>query len=88
MSAKVVIYTTRFCPFCIRARRLLKKKGIDYEEIGVANDPALWQKMQILSGRNTVPQIFINDQPIGGFDDMARLDRSGELDALLSTTQQ
>lgn len=87
MSAKVVMYATRFCPFCMRARSMLKKKGIDYEEISVGSDPALWQEMQALSGRDTVPQIFINDQSIGGFDDMAFLERQGKLDPLLNTEQ-
>ena len=87
MSAKVVMYTTRFCPFCMRARSMLKNKGIEYEDIAVGNDPALWQKMQALSGRDTVPQIFINDQAIGGFDDMAFLERQGKLDPLLNIEQ-
>lgn len=87
MSAKVVMYSTRFCPFCMRARSLLKSKGVEYEDIGVGNDPALWQKMQSLSGRDTVPQIFINDQAVGGYDDIALLERQGKLDSLLNTEQ-
>ena len=87
MSAKVVMYTTRFCPFCMRARSMLKNKGIEYEDIAVGNDPALWQKMQALSGRDTVPQIFINDQAVGGFDDIALLERQGKLDSLLNIEQ-
>jgi len=84
-KAKVVMYATRFCPYCMRARRLLKNKKIEFEEISVSGDATLWEKMEQLSGRNTVPQIFINEQPIGGYDDMALLDNNGELDQLLAT---
>jgi len=87
MSAKVVMYSTRFCPFCMRARRLLGKKGIEFQEINVGGDAALWQEMESLSGRNTVPQVFINDQALGGFDDIALLDRQGKLDPLLNIEQ-
>lgn len=83
MSASVVIYTTRFCPYCIRARRLLKKKGIEFEEVRVGSDNELWEKMEELSGRNTVPQIFINNQPVGGYDDIVALNKIGELDVKL-----
>jgi glutaredoxin 3 len=71
----------------MRARSMLKNKGIEYEDIAVGNDPALWQKMQALSGRDTVPQIFINDQAVGGFDDIALLERQGKLDSLLNIEQ-
>ena len=87
MSAKVVMYTTRFCPYCMRARSMLKNKGVEFEDIAVGNDPALWQKMQTLSGRDTVPQIFINDQAVGGYDDIALLERQGKLDPLLNIEQ-
>ena len=83
MTAKVTMYTTRFCPYCMRARSLLKKKGIDYEEIPVGGDNSLWDEMEKLSNRNTVPQIFINGQSVGGYDDIAALDRNNELDTLL-----
>lgn len=82
--AKVVMYATRFCPYCIRARMLFKQKGVNYEEIAVDHQPELRKKMQKLSGRHTVPQIFINDKPIGGFDDLAALDRRNALDPLLN----
>lgn len=78
------MYATRFCPYCMRARRLLKKKQIEFEEISVSSDAALWKKMEQLSGRNTVPQIFINEEPIGGYDDMALLDSKGQLDQILA----
>ncbi len=81
--ANVIMYATRFCPYCMRARSLLKKKGIEFEEISVSGGNTLWAEMEEKSGRNTVPQIFINDQPVGGYDDIAALNRAGELDAML-----
>ena len=84
MSAKVTMYSTRFCPFCIRARSLLGSKGVAYEEIDVGSDSSQWQKMQALSGRDTVPQIFINEEAVGGYDDIALLERQGKLDAMLA----
>ena len=83
MSAEVIMYSTRFCPYCMRARHLLKKKGVAFEEIPVGGDSDLWEEMEQRSGRNTVPQIFINDKPVGGYDDIAILDLSDELDKLL-----
>jgi glutaredoxin 3 len=80
----VVIYTTRFCPYCISAKRLLDKKTVAYTEIKVDNNPALRQEMMQRSGRYTVPQIWIGDQHIGGCDDMYALERSGQLDNLLA----
>lgn len=82
----VKIYTTPFCPYCIRARALLQRKSIVYEEIDVSGNPTLWTEMERLSKRNTVPQIFINGVGIGGYDDMAALERAGKLDALLYPT--
>lgn len=79
----VKMYATRFCPYCLRARSLLKRKGVEWEEINVGSDPVLWQEMEDASGRNTVPQIFIGDVHVGGYDDTASLDRAGKLDALL-----
>lgn len=79
----VRMYATLFCPYCLRARMLLKRKGIQYEEISVGSDAELWAEMERLSQRDTVPQIFIGDLSIGGYDDMAALDRAGKLDALL-----
>jgi glutaredoxin 3 len=82
--ATVIMYTTQWCPFCVRAKALLNHKGISFEEIDVSGDDALRTKMVEESGRQTVPQIFINGQPIGGFEDLASLDREGELDRLLA----
>ncbi len=79
----VRMYSTRFCPYCIRARMLLKGKGVAYEDISVGNDAGLWAEMSSLSGQNTVPQIFIGDHHVGGYDDLAADSRSGELDKLL-----
>jgi len=77
------MYCTRFCPYCISADRLLKSKGVLVNRISVDNDPELWSKMEKITGRHTVPQIFIGDRHIGGYDDLAALDRAGELDPLL-----
>ncbi|MEH6557945.1 MAG: glutaredoxin 3 [Oceanicoccus sp.] len=82
--ADVQIYTTRFCPFCIRAKQLLDKKSVPYNEINVDGKPELRSEMKSRSGRHTVPQIWIGDQHIGGNDDLWALDRSGKLDDLLS----
>ena len=80
----VVVYTTRVCPYCIQAKALLKKKGVAFSEIDVSNDPEKRTWLVSATGQRTVPQIFINDQPIGGFDEMAALNRKGELDRLLA----
>lgn len=81
--AKVIIYTTASCPYCVQAKQLLTHKEIAYDEIRVDLDSEKRDEMIELSGRRTVPQIFINDQAIGGFDDLWALERSGELDKLL-----
>ncbi len=81
--SNVVIYLTPICPYCNRARRLLERKGVEYTIIDVARDTALRDEMERRSGRETVPQIFIDHQHIGGFDDMAALDLDGELDKIL-----
>jgi glutaredoxin 3 len=80
----VTIYTTAWCPFCIRAKMLLDKKQIKYTEIKVDGDQEKRQEMTKLSGGRTVPQIFIGNTPIGGCDEMFALERQGELDALIS----
>ena len=83
MPAEVIMYATRFCPYCMRARRLLKKKGVEFKEIPVGGNSELWAEMERLSKRNTVPQIFINGESVGGYDDIALLERNHELDTLL-----
>ena len=81
--AHVVIYTTNYCPYCTGAKALFRSKNIDFEEIDVTHDPAKRDEMERLSQRWTVPQIFIDGQPIGGYDDVRELDAMGELDRLL-----
>jgi len=80
----IQIYTTRFCPYCIAAKALLKRKGVAFEEIDVGRDWELREKMiQRANGRTTVPQIFIGQTHVGGCDDLHALDRAGKLDPLL-----
>lgn len=81
--SEVVMYCTRFCPYCTSAERLLVSKGVPIRKIAVDNDPGLWREMENITGRHTVPQIFIGDYHVGGYDDLAALDRAGELDPLL-----
>lgn len=84
--AKVELYTTTFCPYCVRAKSLLKSKGIAFIEIDVTDDDALRAKMVELSGgRRTVPEIFINDKIVGGYDELKALDDAGQLDPMLAT---
>jgi glutaredoxin 3 len=79
----IEIYTTPTCGFCHAAKRLLATKGAAFREISVAGDPALRQEMMTRSGRQTVPQIFIGGQHVGGCDDLYALERSGKLDPML-----
>lgn len=81
--AKIVIYTTEYCTYCVTAKQLLDQKGAKYTEIRVDTDAAKKEEMMARSGRRTVPQIFINDQHIGGADDLMALNAAGKLDALL-----
>ena len=80
----VRMYSTRLCPFCHMARRLLTAEGVEWEEIGVDGNPELRAEMQAASGRHTVPQIWVGDVHVGGFDDLAALERAGRLDPLLA----
>ena len=78
---EVILYTTAHCPFCVRARKLLDKKGIEYTDIRIDEKPEMRSEMEKLSnGVTSVPQIFIGDFHVGGYDDMAELDMEGELD--------
>ena len=81
--ADVVMYKTLVCPYCNMAGALLRKKGVTWREVDVTWDAELREEMEERSGRRTVPQIFIDDFSVGGYDDLARLDRAGELDPLL-----
>ena len=80
----VTLYGNATCPFCGAARMLLTKKAIQFEDINVGSDPALRAEMSERSGKQTVPQIFIGDTPIGGFDELYALDKSGKLDNMLA----
>ena len=80
----VVIYTTRWCPFCVRAKALLDQKGVSYQEIPVDGDPAIRQQMAERAGRTSVPQIWIGDLHIGGCDELHAFERQGRLDAMLN----
>ena len=79
----IVMYTTSWCPYCERARRLLKAKGAAFDEIDVESSAQKRTEMQTRSGRRSVPQIFIGDQHVGGSDELAALEAAGKLDALL-----
>jgi glutaredoxin 3 len=82
---KVVIYTTRFCPYCVRAKQLLTRKGAAFEEIDVSGDWAARDALvEKAGGRMTVPQIWIGDTHVGGSDELAALERASKLDALLA----
>lgn len=81
---KITVYSTQSCPYCVRAKGLLSSKGYPYEEIDVSFDADLREAMvQKAGGRRTVPQIFIGETHVGGFDDLSALDRQGKLDALV-----
>jgi glutaredoxin 3 len=80
---KVVMYTTAICPYCVRAKMLLKKKGAEFEELRIDGSRELMREMLQRSQRRTVPQIFIDDFHVGGYDDLAELNAFGKLDPLL-----
>jgi len=77
--ARVQVYSTRWCGYCVRAKALLDARGIQYEEVALDEDPAFRQKLFELTGGWTVPQILVDDQPIGGYTELLRLDREGRL---------
>ena len=83
-TPEITMYTTRYCPYCVRARILLEGKGVVFEDIAIDGNPALRQEMVEKSMAYSVPQIWIGDQHIGGCDELYQLERQGELDALLS----
>ena len=83
MTPDVKIYTTRFCAFCVRAKHLLNKRKIAYEEIDVSGDHEARAWLVRVTGRRTVPQIFIHGEPIGGSDELYEMDQSGELERRL-----
>jgi glutaredoxin 3 len=85
MTAKVEIYSSPFCGYCARAKSLLSRKGVDYQDFDVLADPGLREEMvKRAGGRTTVPQIFIDGQHVGGCDDIHALDKAGKLDPMLA----
>ena len=82
--AKVTIYTTTYCPYCVRAKELLKRKGVGYIELNAEEDALREEMVSKAGGRRTVPQIFIGDQHVGGCDDLYALDKAGKLDGMLA----
>ena len=83
-AVPVTIYSTQFCPFCVRAKQLLDSKGLQYREIRVDQDPQQRQVMMERSGRRTVPQIWVGETHVGGFDELWQLERDSQLDQLLN----
>ncbi|MBF7687836.1 glutaredoxin 3 [Acinetobacter sp. EC24] len=85
MMSNVVIYSTTVCPYCVRAKQLLQRKGIEYKEVNLSNEaPEVRTELMQRTNHRTVPQIFINDQFIGGFDQLYALEREGKLDDLVA----
>ncbi len=85
MAAEATIYSTTFCPYCVRAKQLLERKGVAYKEINLSNEaPEVRVELMQRTNHRTVPQIFIKDQFIGGFDQLYALEREGKLDSLLA----
>jgi glutaredoxin 3 len=82
------MYTTAICPYCVRAKYLLDNKGVSFEEIRIDHNPETMQEMMQRSNRHTVPQIFIGDHHVGGYDDLAALEMSGRLDELLEIVEE
>jgi glutaredoxin 3 len=82
--SRVVLYTTRRCGYCVRAKTLLEAKGIPYQEINLDDQPHFRQRLLDLTGNWTVPQIVIDGRPIGGYTELWRLDKTGELDPTLT----
>lgn len=84
--AKVELYTSAHCAWCVAAKNLLKSKGLDYAEIRIDTDPARREEMLARAQRRTVPQIFVNDRHVGGYDDLVAAERSGELAKLIGSS--
>jgi len=83
-DSTVTIYGTKLCPYCLAARMLLKKKGVAFTDILISGDQVRRQEMERLSGGRTVPQIFVGRHLVGGFDELSKLEKNGELDGLLN----
>lgn len=84
---KALMYTTAVCPYCVMAERLLVSKGVAIEKVRIDLDPARRDEMMEKTGRRTVPQIYVGDTHVGGYDDLAALDRAGKLDPLLQSVK-
>ena len=85
MTAQVTVYSTNMCPYCVRAKQLLERKGIEYKEVNLSTEaPEVRVELMQRTKHRTVPQIFIKDQFIGGFDQLYALERKGKLDELLA----
>jgi glutaredoxin 3 len=82
--ADVIVYSSAHCPYCVMAKQLLERKGVAYKEIRVDLEPAKREEMMQKSKQRTVPQIFINDQPVGGYTDLLAIDRANKLDQMLA----
>ena len=84
MAVPVTVYSTTICPYCVRAKQLLTQKGVQYDDINLDRSPELRTEVMQRSGRRTVPQIWVGDTHVGGFDELWALDRAGKLDPLLA----
>ncbi|HUJ55649.1 MAG TPA: glutaredoxin domain-containing protein [Gaiellaceae bacterium] len=82
--ARITIYTTRWCGYCVRAKTLLDSRGLGYDEVALDDDPVFRQTVHDLTGGWTVPQILVDGRPVGGYRELWRLDRDGKLDELLT----
>lgn len=82
-TPNIKVYSGNLCPYCTAAKRLLDSKGVQYEEINVDSDPAVRAEMEEICQRTSIPQIFIGDTHVGGFDELAELNRDGELNPML-----
>jgi glutaredoxin 3 len=83
MKPQILIFTMTTCPYCIAAKKLLKKKGLEFEEVNLDEHPERWDECEQKSGRATVPQIFIGKRHVGGCEDLQALEKSGRLDKLV-----
>jgi glutaredoxin 3 len=82
--AEVIVYSTTYCPYCVRAKDLLKRKGVAFKELNAEDDAVREDMIAKAGGRRTVPQVFINGQHVGGSDELHALDKDGKLDAMLA----
>lgn len=88
MQKEVIIYTTSYCPYCRAAKVLLETKGVPFQEVDVEGNDEKRQWLATVTGRKTVPQIFIDNKPYGGFDDISKLDEEDQLDSILGIDQK